>query len=74
MTSASVTDAHQLDVAADAAGLPLQPSPVAPRTIPLRDATEAVLRRRARRQGLMLMIASSVAMIALIAGIWMSFR
>jgi hypothetical protein len=32
------------------------------------------LRQRARRQGFWLLIASSAAMIALIVGIWLSFR
>jgi hypothetical protein len=49
----------------------------APRVLPppsVRDAAEAALRRKSRRQGLLLMIASSAAMIALIAGILLSFR
>ncbi|HEY1931254.1 MAG TPA: hypothetical protein VGG99_04520 [Acetobacteraceae bacterium] len=49
-------------------------APDLPRPTPIRDGAEAALRRTARRQGLLLLIASSAAMIALIAGILLSFR
>ena len=74
MSSASVTDVQQVDAAAGSQGMPLQPARPAPQIAPLHDAAEAALRRRARRQGLLLMVASSAVMIALLVGIWLSFR
>jgi hypothetical protein len=38
------------------------------------DADEAALRRRAKRQALLLMAASSLVTIALLAGAWLLFR
>jgi hypothetical protein len=58
----------------DARIAPGRLAPDTPRPTPIRDAAEAALRRKARRQGLLLMIASSAVMIALIAGILLSFR
>ena len=47
---------------------------VSHRVAPGLDAAEITLRRKARHQGLLLLIASSIAMIGLIVGIWLSFR
>lgn len=74
MTSAGVTASQQTDAAGDPPGARVRTVHAERGTAPLRDAVEVALSRRARRQGLWLMIASSAVMLALIVGIWLSFR
>jgi hypothetical protein len=67
MTSAGVA-------AGNSQGAPARTPHAEPRVAPLHDAVEAALCRRARRQALWLLIASSAVMITLIVSIWLSFR
>jgi hypothetical protein len=74
MTSAEVTAFQPADGGGCSPGAPLARSCAAPRSVPPHDAAEAALRRRARRQGFWLTIASSAAMILLILATLLSFR
>jgi hypothetical protein len=62
----SVTDANTTTVTGRVSPGVLRAAPHPPL---VHDAAEAAVTRKARRQGLLLMIASAVAMIALIGGI-----
>jgi hypothetical protein len=74
LTSARVTASQQADADGEAPGAPVWASHAELRAGRVRDAVEATLRQRARRQGFWLLIASSATMIALIVGIWLLFR
>lgn len=71
MNSGGVTQAADADPRTGAHGAQPRSRPAAWRSA---DADETALRRQAKRQALLLMAASSLVMIALLAGVWLVFR
>jgi hypothetical protein len=73
-TSAVVTAPQRADTAGDSQAARVWTPHLGLWAAPVHDEGDAVLCRRARRQGFWLMIASSAAMIVLVVGIWLLVR
>jgi Tfp pilus assembly protein PilN len=71
MNSASATRETDVDPRSGAHAAQPRSRPAAWRSA---NADETTLRRQAKRQALLLMAASSLVMIALLAGVWLVFR
>lgn len=74
MSDTTAPQTIEPDVFSTPTGAPIRTARLARRPAPVPDATEAMLRRKARLQGLLLMIGSSAITIGIILGAWLSFR